>query len=188
MLDSPFIRSLFLGRYYVTPGQSLPWYNTLAWTLFAMPAGFLFLALAGIGRAIRRWQASPVEGLTLFHLFFVLILRAVPGAPGHDGIRQFLPAFGLLSVMAGLGAGAILSRYGRAAGLACAAAVAEGVVSLAVMMPVPLSYFSPIVGGLPAATALGLEPTYYWDAFTVDTLDLTQAAAPLPFPTCRHGS
>jgi hypothetical protein len=54
---------------------------------------------------------------------------------------------------------------------ACTAAVAEGVVSLAVMMPVPLSYFSPIVGGLPGATALGLEPTYYWDAFTVDELE-----------------
>jgi hypothetical protein len=34
------------------------------------------------------------------------------------------------------------------------------------MMPVPLSYFSPIVGGLPGAAALGMEPTYYWDAMT----------------------
>ncbi len=32
------------------------------------------------------------------------------------------------------------------------------------MMPVPLSYFSPIVGGLPGAARLGMEPTYYWDA------------------------
>jgi hypothetical protein len=31
---------------------------------------------------------------------------------------------------------------------------------------VPLSYFSPIVGGLPGATALGMEPTYYWDALS----------------------
>jgi hypothetical protein len=31
-------------------------------------------------------------------------------------------------------------------------------------MPVPLSYFSPIVGGLPGAAVLGMEPTYYWDA------------------------
>lgn len=34
------------------------------------------------------------------------------------------------------------------------------------MMPVPLSYFSPLVGGLPGATALGMEPTYYWDALS----------------------
>ena len=36
------------------------------------------------------------------------------------------------------------------------------------MMPVPLSYFSPIVGGLPGATALGMEPTYYWDGLDSD--------------------
>ncbi len=49
---------------------------------------------------------------------------------------------------------------------AIVAALVEGIVSIAVMMPVPLSYFSPIVGGLPGATALGMEPTYYWDALT----------------------
>ncbi len=36
------------------------------------------------------------------------------------------------------------------------------------MMPVPLSYFSPVVGGLPGASALGMEPTYYWDALDAD--------------------
>ena len=45
---------------------------------------------------------------------------------------------------------------------------ARGIVSVAVMMPVPLSYFSPLVGGLPGATALGMEPTYYWDALSPD--------------------
>ena len=34
------------------------------------------------------------------------------------------------------------------------------------MMPVPLSYFSPLVGGLPGAVRLGMEPTYYWDGLT----------------------
>jgi hypothetical protein len=35
-------------------------------------------------------------------------------------------------------------------------------------MPVPLSYYSPIVGGLSGATKLGMEPTYYWDALDSD--------------------
>ena len=43
------------------------------------------------------------------------------------------------------------------------------------MMPVPLSYYSPLVGGLPGATALGMEPTYYWDALTDDALDWLNA-------------
>jgi hypothetical protein len=43
------------------------------------------------------------------------------------------------------------------------------------MMPVPLAYFSPIVGGLPGAAALGMEPTYYWDALSTDTLEWLNA-------------
>jgi hypothetical protein len=45
-----------------------------------------------------------------------------------------------------------------------AAAIGEAVLSLLVMMPVPLSFFSPLVGGLGGAVAIGMEPTYYWDA------------------------
>jgi hypothetical protein len=38
------------------------------------------------------------------------------------------------------------------------------------MMPVPLSYYSPLVGGLPGAARLGMEPTYYWDGLTPPAL------------------
>ncbi len=31
----------FLGRVYDTPRESLPWYNTLVWTVFVTPVGFL---------------------------------------------------------------------------------------------------------------------------------------------------
>ena len=96
-----------------------------------------------------------------------MILRALPHTPGHDGVRLFLPAFGVLALLGGLGAhGSLLDRFGRWAKAAIVAALVEGIVSVAVMMPVPLSYFSPIVGGLPGATALGMEPTYYWDALS----------------------
>ena len=37
----------FLGTVYNTPRESLPWYNTLLWTLFVTPVGFLIMA--GIG-------------------------------------------------------------------------------------------------------------------------------------------
>ena len=33
----------FLGARYNTPRESLPWYNTLIWTLLVTPVGFLFL-------------------------------------------------------------------------------------------------------------------------------------------------
>ncbi len=84
-----------------------------------------------------------------------MLLRALPHTPGHDGVRLFLPAFGVLALLGGLGARYMLDRWGRWAKAAIAAALLEGIVSIVVMMPVPLSYFSPLVGGLPGANGLG---------------------------------
>jgi hypothetical protein len=162
---------LFLGRVIDTPRDSLPWYNTLAWTLFVTPVGFLAFALAGAARAVKRFRTEPFGILALGHWVFLLLLRALPHTPGHDGVRQFLAAFGCLALLAGLGAASALERFGRVAKMAIVAAIAEGLVSVAIMMPVPLSYYSPIVGGLSGATALGMEPTYYWDGLSPEALD-----------------
>jgi 4-amino-4-deoxy-L-arabinose transferase-like glycosyltransferase len=162
---------LFLGRVYNTPNDSLPWYNTLIWTVLVTPVGFLALAVAGLVRAGRRFRAEPVGTLIVGNWLFLLLLRALPHTPGHDGVRQFLPAFGVLALVASLGAASALERLGRWGRAIVAFALAEGALSVALMMPVPLSYFSPIVCGLPGAAALGMEPTYYWDALTADTLE-----------------
>src|SRR5262245_19959007 len=156
----------FLGTTYVTPKQSLPWYNTIVWTLFVTPIGFLAIAGAGIGVALRNWREESLGILLAGHWLFLMILRAMPHTPGHDGVRLFLPAFGVLALLGGLGAQRLVARYGWWAKGAIAAALMEGVITITVMMPVPLSYFSPIVGGLPGATKLGMEPTYYWDALS----------------------
>lgn len=162
---------LFLGRVVMTPNESLPWYNTLLWSLFVTPVGFLMLAIAGAAHAARRFRSRPFGLLALVNWAFLLALRALPHTPGHDGVRQFLPAFGVLAVVAGLGAAWIVEHGGRWGRRLLGVALAEGVVSLAVMMPVPLSYFSPVVGGLPGAVRLGMEPTYFWDALTDEALD-----------------
>jgi 4-amino-4-deoxy-L-arabinose transferase-like glycosyltransferase len=162
---------LFLGRVYNTPNESLPWYNTLVWTIFVTPVGFLALAIAGLVRAGRRLRIEPVGTLIVGNWLFLLLLRALPHTPGHDGVRQFLPAFGVLALVSALGAASALERFGRWGRAIVAFALAEGALSVALMMPVPLAYFSPIVGGLPGAAALGMEPTYYWDALSAETLE-----------------
>jgi 4-amino-4-deoxy-L-arabinose transferase-like glycosyltransferase len=160
------IQVQFFGTIYKTPNQSLPWYNTIAWTVLVTPVGFLVMGLLGLGAAVVRRRTEPIGLLIAGHWALLMLLRAMPHTPGHDGVRLFLPAFGLLALLGGLGARALLDRSARWGTAATVAAMAEGVVSIAVMMPVPLSYFSPVVGGLPRAAALGMEPTYYWDALT----------------------
>jgi len=174
------IQTLFLGRVYETPNESLPWYNTLTWTALVTPVGFLALALAGAWRSARGALARSRPGgtphdarfaiLALMHWGFLLALRALPHTPGHDGVRLFLPAFGMLAVVAGVGAAGVVGRWGRPGKVLVGAALVEGVASVALMMPVPLSYFSPIVGGLPGAAKLGMEPTYFWDALPDEAL------------------
>lgn len=154
---------LYLGRVFKTPAESLPWSNTLVWTAIATPVGFLLLALARLGR-LRRATPEPFGLLVLLNWGFLLLLRALPHTPGHDGVRQFLPAFGMLALLAGLGSASLIERFGRWGRIAVLAALGEAALSLALMMPVPLSYYSPLIGGLPGASALGFEPTYYWDA------------------------
>jgi hypothetical protein len=165
------IKTLYLGKVYNSPLISLPWHNTLVWTLFVTPAGFLLLSLSAIPRALRQAKSEPLGLLILGHWAFLLILRAMPHVPGHDGIRLFLPAFGMLALACGLGASSWVERLGNWGKGLVLLAIAEGLVSLAVMMPVPLSYYSPLVGGLPGATARGMEPTFYWDSLDRETID-----------------
>jgi hypothetical protein len=160
------IKVQFLGTTYNTPRESLPWYNTLLWTGLVTPTGFLLFGGLGFWAALRCWRTESLGLLIAGHWAFLMILRALPGAPGHDGVRLFLPAFGILAFMGGFGVEMLPARGWRWVKPAVAVALMEGAISIAVMMPVPLSYFSPLVGGLPGATALGMEPTYYWDALS----------------------
>jgi hypothetical protein len=160
----------FLGTIYDTPVESLPWYNTLVWTVFVTPVGFLLLGAAGIYRALARARTDRVGLLILGHWLLLMTLRAAPHTPGHDGVRLFLPAFGILALLAGIGTEQFGRWIGKGAGWLASASLAEGLVSVLVMMPTPLSYFSPLVGGLPGAARLGMEPTYYWDALDADAL------------------
>ena len=161
----------FFGRTYLTPVESLPWYNSLAWTAIATPVGFLTLTVAGLARAAGRARSESLGVLFVLGFAAPLVLRALPHTPGHDGVRQLLPALGGLALVASLGAASAIERLGRWGKLVIIAALAEGAAGVALMMPVPLSYFSPAVGGLPGATSLGMEPTYFWDALSDDALD-----------------
>jgi hypothetical protein len=71
-----------------------------------------------------------------------------------------------MALLIGMGANQFAHWFGAWGRIAVAAAVVEAVISVLLLLPVPLSYYSPLVGGLPGAARLGMEPTYYWDALS----------------------
>ncbi len=113
---------------YDTPNQSLPWYNTLVWTVLVTPVGFLLMASVGFWATLRNWRSEPIGLLIAGNWTFLVVLRAMPHTPGHDGVRLFLPAFGLLALLGGLGARFLLDHWGKWAKLAIFAALIEGIV------------------------------------------------------------
>lgn len=95
------ITTYFLGRLY-NLDYPLPWYNSLFWTAVAVPIPILVFFLVGLigGLRLRR---SRGQGLLALHWSVLIVVRALPGVPPHDGIRLFLPAFAFLAILAGVG-------------------------------------------------------------------------------------
>jgi hypothetical protein len=100
----------------------------------------------------------------------LMLVRALPNAPGHDVERLLLPSLASLCILAGIGVGWVADRLSLVslklswAGLGLAAlALGECLLGIVRTYPYNLSYYSVAVGGLPGAERLGFEETYYWD-------------------------
>jgi len=121
--------------------------------------------LAGAMACARTHPSTVIWPLSFLTL---MIVRALPNAPGHDVERLLLPSLTSLAVLAGLG-GEWLVRKLRQTRFAflpyalVAGAVAESLVGFIEYYPYNLSYYNFAIGGLPGATRKGFEPTYYWD-------------------------
>lgn len=169
------ISTRFLGRTY-NVSNPLPWYNTLVWLLFATPLPTLVLGMVGLWQCLSTRSALSVA--LALHWATLMVVRALPGAPPHDGIRLFLPAFGFWCVLAGIGAHRLVSEIAtlssRSWRIALRGAVSlsllASAVNLARYYPQTLSHYSLLAGGLRGAVDKGMEPTYWWDALDNDVL------------------
>ena len=163
------IATQFLGGTY-NVSNPLPWYNTLVWLAFAVPLPTLALGIVGLWQCLAKPSALSV-GLVL-HWATLMVVRALPGAPPHDGIRLFLPAFGFWCVFAGIGAQRMINfaaavrpvPWRIALRVTLAGALLANAVNLARYYPQTLSHYSLFAGGLRGAAEKGMEPTYWWDA------------------------
>jgi hypothetical protein len=173
------ISTQFLGRMY-NLDHPLPWYNTLFWTAVTVPTGILLLMALGIVSVLRRWREDRVGMLLVLNALVLLVVRALPWAPPHDGVRLFLPSFAFMAALGGVGWGALVAARAKpeAAGATSRWLALGGLFlyvgsasSLLWYAPQWLSYYNLVIGGLPGATARGMEPTYYWDALDRPLLD-----------------
>ncbi len=192
------ITTVFLGRMYDLD-HPLPWYNTLFWTAITVPVGLLILFGVGLHDCRKR----RCGGSILLNMIALLLIRALPFAPPHDGVRLFLPAFPFLAIIAGRGAAVLCGFHGppapppaagtngtnrnglsthwknRLFGVTVAGMIYLGAVwNLYAYSPQWLSYYNAAIGGLPGAVRAGMEPTYWWDGLDRETLKWINDNAP----------
>lgn len=162
----------FLGQLY-NLDHPLPWYNTLFWVGVTVPGPLLILLGVELAAIFRRPKLARAEILVAISAAVLLVVRALPGVPVHDGVRLFLPAFAFLAILVGFGAARVWSwKRFRRLGPVCVVGLylATG-SSLVWFAPHWLSYYSLLIGGPSGAADLGMEPTYYWDSLDDETLD-----------------
>ncbi len=157
------VTSLYLGTVY---RFALPWHNTLVLTAVTTPVLVVALGLLGIGSTLAWARSAPDELIWTLSWSVLMIVRALPNAPGHDVERLILPSLASLSVLAGLGVGSLADRLASrrralVAPAVAALAIGECLLGIAQTYPYNLSYYNLAVGGLPGAERLGFEPTYY---------------------------
>ncbi len=165
----------FFGQIYDLQHR-LPWFNTTAWLLIVTPVPLLLLGAVGLGDVIRRRDVIGI-GVVL-NCAALMIARATPVAPPHDGVRLFVTAFAFWAILAAIGAQHLwsLSRSVRwqARGHWLRAVLVIGLganaVTVARYYPQTLSHYNLLVGGVRGAAAMGLEPTYYGDSLDPDVL------------------
>lgn len=161
------ISTWYLGRIY---GFDVPWHHVFVMTAAVVPLGILAVAGLGAGAGVR--DRDPLAILALGSVAFFWIVMLTPRAPHHNGVRQFLPLFPFLGLLAGRGLALARERLdGRAAALVLLLVVLPPAASILEIRPWYLSYYGEIVGGIPGAHARGFETTYWMDVLSGEPMD-----------------
>lgn len=167
----------------VLADRNVPWHYSWVMFLTTVPVGLHLAGFCGVfGPNGRAWK-SPRELLVLVYCLVPLCVFSIPGVAVYDGERLFSMVFPPWAVLIGRGAESIRLRLSsrlssRKTALALGIFLAGQGYGLVALAPCWLSYYNLAVGGLPGATKLGLEVSYWGDGVT-RTL-LAQAAKELP--------
>lgn len=146
----------YLGEWWA----GVPFHYPLVALVVFVP---LVVALAGIIGASRllRSAGSPASAWILLNLALVVAVAGSGLTPVYGGPRQFLAAFPLWAICAGVGFGWLASRF--RINIVAALAVYAGLALPGIVWTGAgnsLEYYGEAVGLIPGANALGFETTY----------------------------
>ncbi len=163
--DSVPVTALYFGTVY---RFALPWHNTIVLTAITTLVLVVALGLIGIGSILAHARTAREDLIWPLSWSVLMVVRALPNAPGHDVERLLLPSLASLSILAGIGVGRLADRLGSGrlvlvAPIISCLAIGECLLGVTQTYPYNLSYYNFAVGGLPGAERLGFEETYYWD-------------------------
>lgn len=152
----------YLGEWWA----GAPFHYPIVALLVYVPIVVAVAGGCGVFRMLREaWR--PAAGWILLHLVFVLAVAGSGLVPIYGGPRQFLTAFPLWAVCAGVGLGWVASRLrlrrpAVPVALYCALAL-PGIAWTGTENS--LEYYGEAVGLIPGAQVLGFETTYLADTY-----------------------
>lgn len=181
------VQTFYLGAKY--DSNALPCHYPFLITFFTIPAPFIFLLMIGIAVSLKTllnrikncFSSNNGCRKNKFALFFLInafipVMAVSAGfVPSYDGERLFLPAFPFFAILSGLGFYKIKELcFKKSSSLSSSllgiVLVISSAFSLYSIHPFELSYYNIFSGGLKGAKAIGLESTYWGDAFNRNAL------------------
>lgn len=161
----------YLGEWWA----GAPWHYPLVMLVAIVP---LTVAAAGVFGAVRLFRevGNPAAGWVLLNLTLVLAVAGSGLVPIYGGPRQFLAAFPLWALCAGVGVGWLAARRRRSAVVLAIYAALSLPGILWTGAANSLEYYGEAVGLIPGANALGFETTYLADTYKPAVGWLSEAA------------
>jgi len=157
------IQMLYLGKVY---SAGPPWHYPFVVTLLGMPLATL-VGAAWATIDARRNGKEPLVGLLWWSICAQLLVFAFIEKP-YDGDRLFLPVVALVAIAGGLGLYWLAKRARWAAVCAVILLILSPGAEFFIYAPYGMSYYTPVIGGLPGAEKLGMEVTYYGEAVSAE--------------------
>lgn len=170
------IPTMLLGTVY---RFSPPWYYAPLMMAITIPLPTLLLLLPGTAALLRPVPARPLLVLFCLNIPVMLGVTMLPGAPIHDGLRQFICVFPFAALLCAAGFAMLrdcaAAWCGPRAGRLCTGALLIGCLAWPAretvrVHPFELSHYNRLIGGISGAWKRGMEVTYWFDAIDAPVL------------------